>query len=118
MRENKQVFVYSDEKWGFDFCADEFMSASAGAYVFEDNFEMWNATAGTESTNLSSNSVAMASARWDHVTNGRLSDVCGFGNGEGTMVFSGVNYREAETLDVDMRWAWWRETGNGRPAWD
>ncbi|CAM9373083.1 unnamed protein product, partial [Scytosiphon promiscuus] len=100
---DEEVFVYSDEKWGFDFCADEFMSASAGAYVFEDTFEMWNVSPGAESTNISSDSNAMASARWDHVTNGQLSDVCGVGNGEGTMMFSGANFREAETLDVDMR---------------
>lgn len=87
--------MYSNEKWGFDFCVDEFMSSSAGAYVFEDTFEMWT----TE--NVSSN--AMASARWDHVTNGRLSDICGVGNGAGTMTFSGANFREVETLDVDMR---------------
>ncbi|CAN0510577.1 unnamed protein product, partial [Ectocarpus sp. 8 AP-2014] len=90
-----QVYVYSDEKWGFDFCEEEFMSGSAGAYVFEDTFEMW------DTENVSSNT--MASARWDHVTNGRLSDVCGLGNGAGTMMFSGANFREVETLDVDMR---------------
>lgn len=94
-RAKKQVFVYSNEKWGFDFCVDEFVP-SAGAYVFEDTFEMWS------SDNLSSNTLA--SARWDHVTNGRPSDVCGIGNGAGTMMFSGANFREVETLDMDMRW--------------
>ncbi|CAM9440901.1 unnamed protein product [Hapterophycus canaliculatus] len=98
---DEEVFVYSDEKWGFDFCAEEFMSGSAGAYVFEDTFEMWNIAAPSDSSNLSSN--GMASARWDHLTNGQLSDICGVGNGEGTVMFSGANYREAETLDVDMR---------------
>ncbi|CAN0429515.1 unnamed protein product, partial [Ectocarpus sp. 12 AP-2014] len=93
---DEEVYVYSDEKWGFDFCEEEFMSGSAGAYVFEDMFEMW------DTENVSSNT--MASARWDHVTNGRLSDVCGLGNGAGTMMFSGANFREVETLDVDMRY--------------
>lgn len=93
-KRKKQVFVLSNEKWGFGFCVDEFMS-SAGAYVFEDTFERWS------SENVSSNTLA--SARWDHVTNGQLSDVCGIGNGEGAMMFSGANFREVETLDMDMR---------------
>ncbi|CAM9143952.1 unnamed protein product [Pylaiella littoralis] len=92
---DEEVFVNSKEKWGFDFCVDEFVP-SAGAYVFEDTFEMWS------SDNLSSNTLA--SARWDHVTNGRPSDVCGIGNGAGTMMFSGANFREVETLDMDMRY--------------
>lgn len=105
--------MYSDEKWGFDFCEEEFMSGYAGAYVFEDTFEMW------DTENVSSNT--MASARWDHVTNGRLSDVCGLGNGAGTMMFSGANFREVETLDVDMRSGtgggdvgMWRSSEDGR----
>lgn len=92
------MFIYSAEKWGFDFCTEEFLSDANGMYAFEDTFEMW-----VDSTDYSSST--MASARWDHVTNGELSELCGVGAGEGTLMFSGANYREAETLDVDMRWA-------------
>lgn len=92
-----QIYIYSGEKWGFDFCADEFLSDSDGVYVFEDTFELW------ATGNVNSNT--MASALWDHVTNGALSDVCGVGAGGGTMMFSGANFREAETLDLDMRYA-------------
>lgn len=91
----RQVFIYSGEKWGFDFCAEDFVADANGIYAFEDTFEMW------ADNNSSSNT--MASARWDHVTNGRVSGICGVGAGEGTMMFSGANYREAETLDMDMR---------------
>lgn len=91
-----QIFIYSGEKWGFDFCAEDFVADANGMYAFEDTFEMW------VDNNYSSNT--MASARWDHVTNGRVSGLCGVGAGEGTMMFSGANYREAETLDMDMRW--------------
>lgn len=95
MRTNEQVYIYSGGKWGFDFCADDFLSSSSGVYVFEDTFELW------ATQNISAN--AMASARWDHVINGELSKICGVGGGSKTMVFSGANYREVETLDLEMR---------------
>lgn len=90
------MFVFSDGKWGFDFCEGDFVSSTNGVYVFEDTFEMW-----TNNENHSSNT--MASARWHHVTNGALSGICGVAAGHGAITFSGANFREAETLDVDMR---------------
>lgn len=71
------------------------MSSDPGVYVFEDTFELWT------SSNASWNT--MASARWDHMTNGALSGICGVAWGDKAIAFSGANYREAETLDVDMR---------------
>lgn len=94
-RPTNQVYVFSGEKWGFDFCVDDFLSSYDGVYVFEDTFELW------ATQNVTSN--AMASARWDHVTNGELSDICGVGVGQASMMFSGANFREAETLDLDIR---------------
>lgn len=90
-----QVNVLSGGKWGYDFCEEDFVTPTAGVYVFEDTFELW---AGDDAS-----SNTMASARWDHVTNGGLSGVCGVDSGDRALVFTGANHREAETLDVDMR---------------
>lgn len=68
--------------------------------MFEDQFELWS------TPKVSSNTLA--SARWDHVTNGAISKLCGVGSGSEAMMFSGPNYREAETLDVDMRYKFGR----------
>lgn len=87
--------MFSGRKWGFDFCQDEFMSSTPGVHVFEDTFELW--------TGANASSTRMASARWDHVTNGRPSGICGVASGDGAIAFTGANHREAETLDVDMR---------------
>eukprot|EP00904_Undaria_pinnatifida_P000099 jgi/Undpi1/1008/HiC_scaffold_10.g04472.m1 len=91
---DEEVYIYSGGKWGFDFCVEDFLSSSSGVYVFEDTFELWT------TQNTSGN--AMASARWDHAINGELSKICGVGAGSKTMVFSGANYREVETLDLEM----------------
>ncbi|CAM9525001.1 unnamed protein product [Discosporangium mesarthrocarpum] len=93
---DKQVFVYSREKWGFDLCKNDFLDNYNGVYVFEDTFDMW---AGVDFS-----SAYMASARWDHITNGQLSAACGSPDGKDALYFSGANYREAETLDVDIRY--------------
>ncbi|CAM9423235.1 unnamed protein product, partial [Choristocarpus tenellus] len=93
---DKQVFVYSEKKWGFDFCKGDFLEMYNGVHVFEDTFELWDG--------VNASSVTMASARWHHVTNGQLSLACGAYAGDGALYFSGANFREAETLDVDARY--------------
>jgi hypothetical protein len=81
--------------------------------VFEDNFDYW-----MNKTDYSAESIGMASARWDTMTNAEVTDYCGINllegdkpyprigpgviGGEGSLVFSGVIERQAVTVPLDM----------------
>ncbi|KAG5187103.1 hypothetical protein JKP88DRAFT_260321 [Tribonema minus] len=57
---DKQVYVHSDKKWGYDMCEEGF---PPGATRFQDTFDAWG-----NATDAATN--AMLSGAWDHVTNG------------------------------------------------
>ncbi len=89
-----------------------------GAYIFEDNFDYWK-----NSTDYNNNlSVIMKSARWSHMINAETSGICGFNTLvrsyevemppsrevnafkiPSALVFSGVQNRFAETIDLDLQ---------------
>ncbi|CAN0188124.1 unnamed protein product, partial [Phaeothamnion confervicola] len=90
-----QVYVYSSNRWGYDFCDGSFEGA---VRVLEDDFERWQ-----NSSDPASN--AMASGRlWSAIVNGRPGDGCGASSGAAALFFSGADHRSAETLDLDVRW--------------
>lgn len=97
---DSELYALTDKLLGYDVCVDSFQE---GLYIFEDTFEYWNKTF---QKNL------MKSALWENIVNGHPSDVCGvpaFQGGSGALVFSGLVYRFAETVDLDVSSGGWLE---------
>eukprot|EP00957_Ditylum_brightwellii_P168778 12846598-Ditylum_brightwellii.AAC.1 len=120
-----QLYSRSERSLGFDVChnapretvEDESTLFSNGVYVFDDDFDHW-----TNKTDFRrESSVNMASARWDSVVNAEASDICGFNSNlsrdyrkfdqsrgipsrDAALVFSGVHFRHADTIDLDIEY--------------
>lgn len=113
------LYKSSQKSMGFDFCHHaprERISKPfrEGAYIFEDNFDYWSS-----STDFTNKSVSMASARWNDMMNAETTTICGVNNlmskrkslqlpetedmnRNSALVFTGVHYRYAETIDLDL----------------
>ena len=82
--------------------------------VFHDNFDQWSTVSTSDYP-----SVALKSSNWIRVYNGEASDICGFNRVDrfkqytvelqekmlhtpAALVFSGVLFRYAETIDFDI----------------
>ena len=122
-----QLYHESDGLLGHDLCitkGNEALVSPAhrhefedGVYVFEDNFDYWK-----NDTDYSSDSIVMKSARWSNIANAKSGDICGFNSivrpyevempptkdelefkRPAALVFSGVQNRFSETIDLDVR---------------
>ena len=117
-----ELYEWSDKLMGFDFCVNndsDKINGPDGLYVFEDNFDYW-----MESERNNFSSTIMPSAKWEMIENGEATDICGFRNGTykyeehlktvssindysnlkipSALVFSGVQFRYAQTLSLDV----------------
>ena len=115
-----ELYRLSDKSVGFDFCVNNFRGLrrvekfEEGVYILDDNFDFWK-----NSTDYSSDSVQMLSGKWSKMMNAEVTDICGFNNftrkyeiaqtdrldfsrKPSALVFSGVQFRYAETVDLNL----------------
>ena len=112
---DEELYKRTEFQMGFDFCFDvkglyddPSVEFTNGVFVFEDNFDYW-----LNKTDYSQDSIGMASALWNTMTNAEVADYCGVNllpgdldyprmapgvlRGEGSLHFSGVLERQAVT---------------------
>ena len=120
---DSQLYHESDGLMGYDICRlhetsydSTFLELNSGfddgIYVFEDDFDYW-----INSTDYTSDSVMLKSAQWSKMINAQATDICGFNpmkrpykeedhypfKKSSALVFSGVQNRQCETSDLDVR---------------
>jgi len=122
---DNELYRLTDKLMGFDFCYDESHTLDSvnenkpfidGACIFEDSFDYWK-----NETNYSLESVYTPSARWAKIENAQVTNICGVNNitrkhemptselekllwSPKSLVFSGLHFRFAETMDLDLRY--------------
>lgn len=111
---DSDLYELSKASIGYDFCLREnednnILTTSSGGYIFEDTFDIWK-----DSIYWNSTTPGTSSAKWAKIENGRVSNICGSNNilktesrynvsfDSRALTFSGVNFRYAETLSLDM----------------